>query len=87
MAVAITADALLEGCYPLGDRWHDRDVKRTAVRRVMLEGWSYLRAGREAGANHESVAHWVGDTEERIRHVKAAMTAAPVSAEQVEEPA
>lgn len=68
-AVHIPSPGVLEGCYPLGDKWHAREVKRLAVRKVMLEDRSYRFAAREAGASHTAVMDWVAETETRLQHI------------------
>jgi transposase-like protein len=63
----ISAEMLLEACYPLGDKWYQRGVKRTAVRLVMLERRSYKSVAKSIGTGVPVVAGWVDETEERLR--------------------
>jgi transposase-like protein len=63
----ITAEMIFEVAVPLGDRWNTRDVKREAVRRVMIEHWSVRKAAREIGAKPQTIAKWIRETETRLR--------------------
>lgn len=66
----VPVEAVLESCYPLAGHGFTREVKRRAVRRVMIDGWSCHRAGLEVGAKCETVAHWVSQTEIRMQHAE-----------------
>lgn len=75
----VTPEMLLEACYPLGDAMHHREVKRAAVRLVMLERRSYRTAAREVGVgSHKLVARWVAEAEMRLGHAKEALEAVAI---------
>jgi hypothetical protein len=65
---------LIEACYPLGDSFHTRDVKRAAVRAVVFDRRSYRDAARVCRlpdtAGYKSVQRWVDEFEERLRLAK-----------------
>jgi transposase-like protein len=62
----ITADMLFETAYPLGCQRFTREEKRTAVRLVMAQDWTYRRAAKEVGASAPAVIRWVEETTMRL---------------------
>lgn len=63
----ITAEQLLEACFPLGDAYNHREVKVRACRLVILNRMSCSEVAKLCKVAHTSVVRWVHETEQRYR--------------------